>query len=171
MYRYAWGGFGTIGTDHLGLSTFYQKPLKDNWFVLGETGIFHRFNSTDAIRQALEGVSPRYNVYMIPLFIGFRRNLVEKPLGEFFLPFLMAGMGPVLGLEFSNSSQFLPNTNAALTWGAYLGTGADLFLFQGWQTNLNLRYQFTKFNRYLGNWNDFSSWSIVFGFEKRFFNK
>ncbi len=67
---------------------------------------------------------------VIPVFYGWRYNLLDTETSQFqWKQYAVAGGGPVLGLEYSNTFGFFRNLmNTGFRWGAgaYAGIGSEL---------------------------------------------
>ncbi|MCA9744107.1 MAG: hypothetical protein H6695_12180 [Deferribacteres bacterium] len=118
--------------------------------------------------NSLYGPNSSYtgNVMLLPIFFGVRRDLAYEQFKEAALPYLEAGVGPVLGFNFPYGRGFFgqfSHATTALTAGAFIGTGMDYSMGPKTVGTLNVRYNFIRFPGELAGRNDYSNLSISFG--------
>jgi len=106
------------------------------------------------------------NVMLLPIFIGVRRDLWYEQFQDAVLPYIEAGAGPVVGFNFPYNRGFFgqfSHATAALTAGAFIGSGFDYSMGKKTAGTINIRYNFIRFPGELGGRSDYSSLSIAFG--------
>ncbi|KAA3612649.1 MAG: hypothetical protein DWQ05_18540 [Calditrichaeota bacterium] len=159
------GGIGTYGANglfqrewaiHEDLHQAFDMNLY--WIPRDEYGYWASRSSVTLARD---------NAMLIPIFWSVRKNVYRESLNSELIPYLEAGAGPLLGIRFPANYVFhesILKATTVISVGGFLGAGFNYAIGERGAGNMSVRYNILKFPERVGRRDDYSGFSIMFGY-------
>jgi hypothetical protein len=170
------GMFGMI--EHgAGLGAFYELPYSGFWHLGGQIDAFMLRDSKQIEYYDYYGI-PRIlnklnNAFLIDLIITAKKRLFYRSLDDSIRPFFNFGGGLVYGMNFPEYDidpiKGVPLKNQfELTYTMIGGIGIDATINPGSFFGVTLEYRYMKFNKNIGETNNYSTIGVRLEIGKRF---
>ncbi|MCI0514559.1 hypothetical protein L0128_15200 [candidate division KSB1 bacterium] len=121
-----------------GAGLCFTSRLYQNWFFEFNLDVISAVQGSSEKVQKMD-----FNVStVVPLLFGLRYHVLSNRFPSAFQPYLTMGAGPYFGtsIELRGSSQ--QSIGAETIYGAYLGGGMNLMIFDWFALNFDLKYHF-----------------------------
>ncbi|GAB4368418.1 MAG: hypothetical protein Kow0042_09580 [Calditrichia bacterium] len=105
----------------------------------------------------------------LPILFNIKYHLVSNPASGNFIPYIIAGFGPALGLYFPYGQNFFHNLSSVagrIGGGAYVGLGVDYLWQDEWAFSFDVRYNLFHFTHPLGEDKRYEGVSFFLGFSR-----
>jgi opacity protein-like surface antigen len=112
------------------------------------------------------------NVYIFDLTVTMKKRLFKQDLSDEFRPFISAGLGPVYGMNFPETSRDANNLakkdEYRWTMGGFVGAGVDFSVKSNHLVSIRAQYRVMPFAETLGERENHSMFELRFELAQRF---
>ncbi len=169
------GMFGMI-EQGAGIGAFYELPYGNFWHVGGRIDGYMLRDSKQIEYYDYYGypitLNKRNNAFLIDLIVTAKKRILPLELDDSIRPFYNIGGGLVYGMNFPEydiNPEGEPIGNQyALTYTIVAGIGVDATINPGSYFGLTLEYRYMKFDKKIGETNNYSTIGIRLEIGKRF---
>lgn len=169
FYRKSGNARIVLGTDYEGISGSLIR-LKRQRVSAGFSLQMNRiYRTNQSARDSYRQLQPAGSYYLIPFLLNIKVYFTNRAAIGDFVPYLIAGFGPALGLYMPAGHNFFNTLDAIsgqIGGGGFLGIGTDYFWAEEWAISLDVRYNFFTFQHPLGENRDYKGISFFIGFSK-----
>lgn len=169
------GGFAySLVETGSGLGGFYEIPFRNFLHFGGEFDVMMlRDNGQIDFVDPYTGypitIGKKNNVYLLHLMGTLKWRLFADDFDDSFRPFIIAGAGPVFGMNFPEKNNVLETKNQyRWTFGGLIGAGLDADTEGKYFMGFKVQYRFLPFFQKLGERTNHSMFDIRLEFGKRF---
>lgn len=154
-------GFGVFFAMPFG-NLFHTGLILDGYFLRDPKQV----EIADPIYGGVYSLNKVNNVYLIDLFLTLKRRIFAEDMDDSVRPFLSAGFGPVVGLNYPEID-ILPNQKM-VTMGGFFGGGVDITFDVRYFISVRAQYRIIPFSDRLGVTDNHSMFELRFEVGKRF---
>jgi hypothetical protein len=172
----AGGMFGMI-EQGAGIGAFYELPYNNFWHLGGRVDGFMLRDSKQIEYYDYNGypqiMNKQNNAFLLDLIVTAKKRIFPNELDDSIRPFFNFGTGLVYGMNFPEYDidpvEGTPTNNQfGFTYTVLGGIGVDATINPGSYFGLTLEYRYMKFNKNIGETNNYSTIGIRLEIGKRF---
>jgi len=155
--------------DYEGISTTWARLRTDRTSLGISMEVNQLLVSNQPEREFIRNWSPKGQYFFIPLLLNVKFHLYQNANMNDFVPYIIAGLGPALGLYIPYGYGFFKNLgriSSEIGGGGFIGMGVDYLWQEQWALSFDLRYNLFHFSHPLGENQEYKGLSIFFGFTR-----
>ncbi len=154
-----------------GIGGFYAVPLKYFFHVGVEADFFllrdeNQIDVIDPWTGLPITINKENNAYMFDLLFTVKKRLLPREIDDSLRPFVMAGLGPVYGINFPEDPNLKDEYRPGFS--GYFAAGVDITLERQYFLGMRLQYRVIQFKEKFAKRTDHSTFDIRLEIGKMF---
>lgn len=158
------------GSEYVGSSIAYFTRGSSRLMLGLNIDLLPISTTPNYVRHYYDSSIPTRSSVLVPVWFSMKLRLTTNN-NHRIAPYLIAGAGPTLGLQFNGSSDVfdsITQVNSEIGGGGFAGAGFDYRWADDWAISSDIRYNVIRLSNPIGNSDNYDGLSFYVGFVRAF---